>query len=73
MLSPPTLLIAGVILLLTALQLRLRWHGARHGDGKNRLSETVDADIGDPALSPRLTAACPDAPLLDYWGGPEPD
>ncbi len=42
MLSPLTLLIAGLIVLLAALQLRLRWHSARRAVGQRGLTAGVD-------------------------------
>ena len=73
MLSPLTLLIAGLIVLLAALQLRLRWHTAHRAVGQRGLTEGVDLETRDPPESARLLAPNLDAPLLDYWGGPEPD
>jgi hypothetical protein len=73
MLSPLTLLIAGLIVLLAALQLRLRWHAARRAVGKRGLTEGVDPETRDPPESTHLIMSYLDAPLLDYWGGPEPD
>ena len=48
MLSPLTLLIAGLIVLLAALQLRLRWHSARRAVGQRGLTEGVD--FGGPSV-----------------------
>ena len=73
MLSPLTLLIAGLIVLLAALQLRLRWHSARHAAWKNHLPEAVDADTRDPPAPGTLAAPYSNALLLDHWGGSEPD
>jgi hypothetical protein len=73
MLSPLIPLILGLIVLLAALQLRLRWHTARRAAGKRGLAEGVDPETRAPPESTRLLASYLDAPLLDYWGSPEPD
>ena len=73
MLSPLTLLIASLIVLLAALQLRLRWHTARRAAGQRGLTAGVDPETRDPPESTNLLVSCLDTPLLDYWGGPEPD
>lgn len=73
MLSPLTLLIAGLIVLLAALQLRLRWHSARRVARQHGLTEGVDFETRDPPELANLIALSLDAPLLDHWGGPEPD
>jgi hypothetical protein len=73
MLSPLIPLILGLIVLLAALQLRLRWYTARHAAGKRGLAESVDPETRAPPESARLLSSYLDAPLLDYWGSPEPD
>jgi hypothetical protein len=73
MLSPLTLLIAGLIVLLAALQLRLRWHTAHRAVGQRGLTAGVDPETRDSPESTHLLVSCPDTALLDYWGSPEPD
>ena len=67
------LLVAALIVLLAALQLRLRWHSAQRTVGKNHLTDTADADTRDPPVPIRLVASYSDALLFDHWGSPEPD
>ena len=73
MLSPLTLLVASLIVLLAALQLRLRWHSARRAVGQRGLTAGVDFETREPPELANLIALSLDAPLLDHWGGPEPD
>lgn len=67
------LLTAALIMLLSALQLRLRWHSARRAAGNNPIPDTVDADTRDPPVPISLAASYTDTLLLDHWGRPEPD
>ena len=67
------LLTAALLVLLAALQLRLRWYSARRSVWKNHLQDTVDADTRDPPVPVRLAASYSDALLFDHWGSPEPD
>ena len=67
------LLTAALLVLLAALQLRLRWHSVRRSVWKNYIPDTVDADTRAPPVPVRPAASYSDALLIDHWGSPEPD
>ncbi len=67
------LLAAALIVLLAALQLRLRWHSVRRSAGQSIDRLPLDASPRAPPVPVRPTVSYSDALLIDHWGSPEPD